>query len=150
MLEFEHFSYAFSCLILMLRFVSVTKFIDENQLPHLLFYGPPGTGKTSAILACARKLYQAGQFRSMVIFVNSCSRGAFQWLISIYVGFRAKCFRWSWYKYCARSHIEFCLNTYHLQVWIQVDNFRWSWCYDKRCPKCFKKKYVKLYKYVLL
>lgn len=44
----------------------VTKFIDENQLPHLLFYGPPGTGKTSAILACAKKLYSPGQFRSMV------------------------------------------------------------------------------------
>ena len=24
----------------------VSRLIDENQLPHLLFYGPPGTGKT--------------------------------------------------------------------------------------------------------
>ncbi|KAJ3191735.1 hypothetical protein HK101_007448 [Irineochytrium annulatum] len=32
---------------------TVTRFIDENKLPHLLFYGPPGTGKTSTILACA-------------------------------------------------------------------------------------------------
>lgn len=50
---------------------TITKFIDENQLPHLLFYGPPGTGKTSAILACARKLYQPGQFRSMVLELNA-------------------------------------------------------------------------------
>ncbi|KAK7597837.1 hypothetical protein V9T40_010062 [Parthenolecanium corni] len=50
---------------------TITKFIDENQLPHLLLYGPPGTGKTSAILACARKLYSPGQFRSMVLELNA-------------------------------------------------------------------------------
>lgn len=50
---------------------TITKFIDENQLPHLLFYGPPGTGKTSAILACAKKLYSPGQFRSMVLELNA-------------------------------------------------------------------------------
>lgn len=47
----------------------VNKFIDENQLPHLLLYGPPGTGKTSTILACARKLYTPAQFNSMVIYL---------------------------------------------------------------------------------
>ncbi|CAD1470103.1 unnamed protein product, partial [Heterotrigona itama] len=47
------------------------KFIDENQLPHLLFYGPPGTGKTSTILACARKLYAPAQFNSMVLEMNA-------------------------------------------------------------------------------
>lgn len=36
---------------------AVTKLIESNKLPHLLFYGPPGTGKTSTILACAKKLY---------------------------------------------------------------------------------------------
>lgn len=25
---------------------TVTKLIDSNQLPHLLFYGPAGTGQT--------------------------------------------------------------------------------------------------------
>lgn len=47
-------------------FVSVNKFIKEDQLPHLLFYGPPGTGKTSTILACARQMYKPSQFSSMV------------------------------------------------------------------------------------
>lgn len=45
---------------------SVSKFIKEDQVPHLLFYGPPGTGKTSTILACARQLYSPKQFSSMV------------------------------------------------------------------------------------
>ena len=26
---------------------TVTNFIKQNKMPHLLFYGPPGTGKTS-------------------------------------------------------------------------------------------------------
>ncbi|CAN0393326.1 unnamed protein product, partial [Laminaria digitata] len=46
----------------------LTKLIDSNKLPHLLFYGPPGTGKTSTILACARKLYGA-EFKMMVLEV---------------------------------------------------------------------------------
>ncbi|XP_078046374.1 replication factor C subunit RfC3 isoform X2 [Augochlora pura] len=50
---------------------TINKFIDDDQLPHLLFYGPPGTGKTSTILACARKLYTAGQFNSMVLELNA-------------------------------------------------------------------------------
>ena len=36
---------------------TIQKFIDQQQLPHLLFYGPPGTGKTSTILAVAQQLY---------------------------------------------------------------------------------------------
>ncbi|KAK2581831.1 hypothetical protein KPH14_002297 [Odynerus spinipes] len=50
---------------------TINKFIDENQLPHLLLYGPPGTGKTSTILACARKLYTPAQFNSMVLEMNA-------------------------------------------------------------------------------
>jgi replication factor C subunit 3/5 len=50
---------------------TISKFIDENQLPHLLFYGPPGTGKTSTILACARRLYNHQQFNSMVLELNA-------------------------------------------------------------------------------
>ncbi|KAJ3119363.1 Replication factor C (RF-C) subunit [Nowakowskiella sp. JEL0407] len=49
---------------------TITRFIDENKLPHLLFYGPPGTGKTSTILACARRLYGA-KFRSMILEMNA-------------------------------------------------------------------------------
>ncbi|XP_014210070.1 replication factor C subunit 5 [Copidosoma floridanum] len=50
---------------------TINKFIDENQLPHLLLYGPPGTGKTSTILACAKKLYTPQQFNSMVLELNA-------------------------------------------------------------------------------
>ena len=50
--------------------ITVNKYIDENQLPHLLLYGPPGTGKTSTILACARKLYTPAQFNSMVVYLS--------------------------------------------------------------------------------
>ncbi|KAI4485158.1 PREDICTED: replication factor C subunit 5 [Polistes canadensis] len=50
---------------------TISKFINENQLPHLLLYGPPGTGKTSTILACARKLYKPEQFNSMVLEMNA-------------------------------------------------------------------------------
>ncbi|XP_075219941.1 replication factor C subunit RfC3 isoform X2 [Lycorma delicatula] len=50
---------------------TINKFINEDQLPHLLFYGPPGTGKTSTILACARQLYPSAQFNSMVLELNA-------------------------------------------------------------------------------
>ncbi|KAJ3082228.1 Replication factor C (RF-C) subunit [Quaeritorhiza haematococci] len=49
---------------------TITKFIDENRLPHLLFYGPPGTGKTSTILACAKKLY-GQRYKSMILELNA-------------------------------------------------------------------------------
>lgn len=50
---------------------TIRKFMDENRLPHLLFYGPPGTGKTSTILACAKQLYSAKEFASMVLELNA-------------------------------------------------------------------------------
>ncbi|XP_050309169.1 replication factor C subunit 5 [Anthonomus grandis grandis] len=50
---------------------TVSKFIREDQVPHLLFYGPPGTGKTSTILACAKQLYTPTQFQSMVLELNA-------------------------------------------------------------------------------
>ncbi|KAJ3055953.1 hypothetical protein HK097_008662 [Rhizophlyctis rosea] len=49
---------------------TISRFIDENRLPHLLFYGPPGTGKTSTILACARKLY-GERYKSMILELNA-------------------------------------------------------------------------------
>lgn len=48
---------------------AVQRFMKEDRLPHLLFYGPPGTGKTSTILACAKMLYSAKEFNSMVLEV---------------------------------------------------------------------------------
>lgn len=49
---------------------TITRLIDQNRLPHLLFYGPPGTGKTSTILACARKL-NGPKFKNMVLELNA-------------------------------------------------------------------------------
>ena len=83
--------------VFILFIVAVTKFIDENQLPHLLLYGPPGTGKTSAILACARRLYSPAQFRSMVNCIISIRIKPMKnvTLIFAYSGFRIKRFGWS-------------------------------------------------------
>ncbi|CAG5045963.1 unnamed protein product [Parnassius apollo] len=50
---------------------TISQFMKENQLPHLLFYGPPGTGKTSTILACAKQMYTPQQFNSMVLELNA-------------------------------------------------------------------------------
>ncbi len=35
----------------------LNKFIEKNNLPHLLFYGPPGTCKTTTARAIANKIY---------------------------------------------------------------------------------------------
>jgi len=50
---------------------TIRTFISQDKLPHLLFYGPPGTGKTSTILACAKEIYPAKQFNSMVLELNA-------------------------------------------------------------------------------
>uniref|UniRef100_A0A1B0AK70 Activator 1 subunit 5 n=1 Tax=Glossina pallidipes TaxID=7398 RepID=A0A1B0AK70_GLOPL len=50
---------------------TINRFINQKQLPHLLFYGPPGTGKTSTILACAKQLYTPAQFKAMVLELNA-------------------------------------------------------------------------------
>ena len=48
----------------------VKTFLNDNNLPNLLFYGPPGTGKTSTILALAKELYQK-DFSNMVLELNA-------------------------------------------------------------------------------
>jgi replication factor C subunit 3/5 len=50
---------------------TISKLINDNQLPHLLFYGPPGTGKTSTILAAAKQIYTAQQYKSLVLELNA-------------------------------------------------------------------------------
>lgn len=50
---------------------TISKFVKEDRLPHLLFYGPPGTGKTSTILAVARQIYSPNEFGSMVLELNA-------------------------------------------------------------------------------
>ncbi|UMM25891.1 hypothetical protein L5515_005522 [Caenorhabditis briggsae] len=50
---------------------TLTKFIENRTLPHLLFYGPPGTGKTTTVLAAARKMYHPSKMSSMVLELNA-------------------------------------------------------------------------------
>lgn len=50
---------------------TLRQFVEKNRLPHLLFYGPPGTGKTTTILAIARQLYGAEDFRKQVLELNA-------------------------------------------------------------------------------
>ena len=50
--------------------VTIQKFIDSQQLPHLLFYGPPGTGKTSTILAVARQLYGHKNMKAQLLRIQ--------------------------------------------------------------------------------
>lgn len=49
---------------------TVRKFIEQGQLPHLLFYGPPGTGKTSTVVALAREIY-GKNYSNMVLELNA-------------------------------------------------------------------------------
>ena len=41
-------------------------FVEEKNLPHLLFVGPAGVGKTTSILALARDLY-GSLYRNFII-----------------------------------------------------------------------------------
>lgn len=49
---------------------SVNKFIQDDNLPNLLFYGPPGTGKTSTIKALAKQFY-GHDYGKMVLEFNA-------------------------------------------------------------------------------
>ena len=48
----------------------LSKFVESDSMPHLLFYGPPGTGKTSTILSVARKMYKTN-YKNMVLELNA-------------------------------------------------------------------------------
>ena len=48
---------------------TLTNFITNNRIPHMIFYGPPGTGKTTTILACAKKMY-GSNYSSMILELN--------------------------------------------------------------------------------
>jgi replication factor C small subunit len=45
-------------------------FVEEKNLPHLLFVGPAGVGKTTSILALARDLYGPG-YRNFILELNA-------------------------------------------------------------------------------
>lgn len=50
---------------------TVRKFVETGKLPHLLFYGPPGTGKTSTIIALAKEIYGATNYKNMILELNA-------------------------------------------------------------------------------
>lgn len=49
---------------------TMRNFIENKQLPHLLFHGPPGTGKTSLILSIAKELYKKN-YKMMTMEINA-------------------------------------------------------------------------------
>jgi replication factor C subunit 3/5 len=53
------------------KFFSVRKFIDNKNMPHLLFHGPPGTGKTSCMIAVAKELHGEQNYKHMTLELNA-------------------------------------------------------------------------------
>ena len=49
----------------------VRKFIENKNMPHLLFHGPPGTGKTSCMVAIAKELHGANNYKHMTLELNA-------------------------------------------------------------------------------
>lgn len=50
---------------------TVRKFIENKNMPHLLFHGPPGTGKTSCMIAIAKELHGAQNYKHMTLELNA-------------------------------------------------------------------------------
>ena len=50
---------------------TLKKFIENNNMPHLLLYGPPGTGKTSTITAVINELYGIQNVPYMTMTINA-------------------------------------------------------------------------------
>lgn len=49
---------------------TIEKFLQKDNIPHLLFHGPPGTGKTSCIMSIARRIY-GKDTKHMVLDLNA-------------------------------------------------------------------------------
>jgi len=50
---------------------TLTKFVNDKYLPHLLFHGPSGTGKTSTINACAKEIF--GKYKDIMVMELNAS-----------------------------------------------------------------------------
>lgn len=48
---------------------TITKLIENNKLPHMLFHGPSGIGKTSTIISLSRKIY-GDNYKQMILELN--------------------------------------------------------------------------------
>jgi replication factor C subunit 3/5 len=52
------------------KVLTLKRFVESNELPHLLFQGPPGTGKTSMIQSLANDMYGAENVQRYVLTIN--------------------------------------------------------------------------------
>lgn len=52
------------------KVLTLKRFVEANELPHLLFQGPPGTGKTSMIQGLANDMYGEKNVHKYVLTIN--------------------------------------------------------------------------------
>lgn len=51
--------------------ITLKNFINQHNIPHLMFYGPPGTGKTSTIESFVNELYGEDNVEYMTMNINA-------------------------------------------------------------------------------
>lgn len=53
----------------------LSRYVDDTEVPHMIFAGPPGTGKTAAIVAFAREVFGSSWKQNMMEMNASDERG---------------------------------------------------------------------------